>query len=260
MTTRTRKRQLRRLIVSILALSLLAAAGGFAVKKLFLARNAAGYMADAEVNVAKGNFPQALNQLRNAAKLEPDNVAVRRQIAVVASRVRDYVSAEKEIKIAQDMGLEEEAVAPILAAAYYAQRKYDVLVKTIPEGTRAPEIESTVRLLRGLAMMGLQEDIPAAEASLRSSIELHSDQPRAQIGLVRIEIGRKSYKSAEERLDRVLSVQIPPDSEIDALSLKAWLRRRDLDLEAAMRSTANCSIRRRAWWISGSSGPKLSCC
>lgn len=234
MTTRTRRRRLRRLIISFVTLSLLALAGGFAVKKLFLTRDAAGYLADAQVNVAKGNFPLALAQLRTAAKLEPNSLAVRQQLAIVASRVRDYASAEKEIKIAQEMGLPEEAVSPILAAAYYAQRKYDVLIKTIPEGDRSPETESTIRLLRGLALMDSREDMAAAEASLKSSIELHPDQPRAEIGLVRIDIGRKSYKTAEERLDRVLSGQMPPDSEIDALSIKAWLRRRDLDMETAI--------------------------
>ena len=157
-------------------------------------------MANAQAYVEKDDLSTALVQLRNAAKREPGNAEARYQLANISLRAGDPASSEKEIKVALDRGLSEARALPILAQAYFDQGKYDVLLKTIPESNRSPEVESAIRVFRGLSQLELK-DVAAAETSVQSSLSLYPQQTRAEIGLARIDVVRKQYESAAARVE-----------------------------------------------------------
>lgn len=234
MTKRSRKRRSKRLVVVVVMLGLVGLGlGGIAALTLSPNRDAGQYMADAQAYVEKGDFSAALIQLRNAVKSEPDNRDARYQLAIVALRAGDPVSAEKEIKVAQERGLSEDRALPVLANAYLDQGKLNDVIKTIPEASRSPETESTIRMLRGMAQLGMR-DIAAAEASFQSALALDSQQTRAEIGLARIDAIRQDYAAADVRLEQIIARQ--PSSEIaaEALLLKAQVRRLDMDGDGAI--------------------------
>lgn len=232
MTNKAGKRRSNRLAIAAVVLGVVGL-GGVAVLMLAPSRNAQQYMADAQAFVAKGDLSSALIQLRNAVQREPGNANARYQLAVVSLRANDAVSAEKEIKVAQERGLSDDIVLPILGAAYLEQGKFDVLINSIPEGSRSVETESEVRVLRGMAQLGLR-DIEGAEASFKSALALHPEKDRAEIGLARVDASRQEIKSAEGRIAKVLSRSPGPELTAEALMLKGQVRRLDKDNEGAI--------------------------
>lgn len=207
--------------------------GGIAALTLLPKRDANHYMAEAQAYVAKGNLSAALIQLRNAVQREPDNPNARYQLAAVALRAGDPVSAEKEIKVAQEKGLAEDSVLPVLAAAYLEQGKYDLVVNSIPEGNRAAKTESEIRTLRGMAQLGLR-NTAAGEASFKSALALDPKMLRAEIGLARVDASRQEYKEADSRLDGVLAHKPAPEIAAEALLLKGQVHRLDKDADGAI--------------------------
>lgn len=232
MTNTAGKRRSNRLAIAAVVLGVVGL-GGVAVLMLAPSRNAQQYMADAQAFVAKGDLPSALIQLRNAVQREPGNANARYQLAVVSLRANDAVSAEKEIKVAQERGLPEDNVLPILGAAYLEQGKFDVLINGIAEGSRSAEVESEVRVLRGMAQLGMR-NIDGAEASFKSALAINPDKHRAEIGLARVDASRQDLKSAEGRLDKVLARNPNPELTAEALMLKGQVRRLDKDSEGAI--------------------------
>ena len=232
MTKSTGKRRSNRLIIAAVVLGVVGL-GGVAALMLFPSRSAQHYMADAQAYVAKGDLQSALIQLRNAVQREPNNPAARYQLATVALRAGDAVSAEKEIKVAQERGLPEDSVLPVLGAAYLEQSKYDVLINTIPEGNRSAETESEVRVLRGMAQLGMR-DVEGAEVSFKSALALNPEKLRAEIGLARIDALREDYKAADARIDQVLGRKPTAEISAEALLLKAQVRRMDKDTDGAI--------------------------
>ncbi len=209
--------------------------GGIAAVALTSQKSAQGYLADAQVQVEKGELSAALIQLRNAVQKEPANATARYQLAVVSLRAGDPVSAEKEAKVALERGFSEDLVLPVLAAAYLDQGKFQILLETIPEGSRSRETEGEIRTQRGMAFLGLR-DIAAAERSFQSVLAIDPRKLRAEIGLARVESVRQDFKSAEARLDKVLTQQ--PSAEIagEAYMLKGQLRRMDKDIQGALQA------------------------
>lgn len=232
MTQKSDKRRSKRWII-VAGVVGIVGVGGIAAIALTSQKSAQGYLADAQAQVQKGELSAALIQLRNAVQKEPTNPAARYQLAVVSLRAGDAVSAEKEAKIALERGFSEDSALPVLAAAYLDQGKFQLLLDTIPEGSRSREAEGEIRALRGMAFLGLR-DIPAAERSFKSVLAIDPRKLRAEIGLARVDALRQDLKSAEARLDKVLAQE--PSAEVagEAYVLKGQLRRMDKDIEGAL--------------------------
>jgi Tfp pilus assembly protein PilF len=186
---------------AVLVLAGLGAVGVFALSHR---KDAQDYLADAQVYLQKGNVSAALIQLRNAVQRAPDNGIARYQLATALLRAGDAISAEKEIRIAQERGVSDDDVLPVLAATYLEQGKSNLLLDTIAEGNRSTEAESEIRTLRGLAYLALR-DLPKAEKSFTSALAINPEKYRAEIGLARIDSARLNYDGAVGRLDGVLA-------------------------------------------------------
>jgi cytochrome c-type biogenesis protein CcmH/NrfG len=95
-TDKTRKSRGKAIVITLVVLVLLGvgAVGGLA---LLGRKDAQGYLADAQAQLAKGNLSAAVIQFRNAVQRDPNNAAARYQLASVLLRTGDAVSAEKEI-------------------------------------------------------------------------------------------------------------------------------------------------------------------
>lgn len=236
MTMAAEKRFSRPMIIGVVSLSLLGLGG--AAFALWPKRTASQYITDAQVYVNKGDYSAALIQMRNAVKREPRNAEARYQLALVSLRSGDAVSAEKEIKVAQELGYSEQKVLPILATAYLEQSKHEILLKNIPESDRSPEIESVIRVLRGMSQLSMR-DIEAAEASFQSALSIVPQQLRAEIGLARIDAIRQDYQAAGMKIDQVLAKQPSRDILSEIYLLQGQIRRLDKDNEGAILAFSN---------------------
>ena len=82
-----------------------------------------GYYEEAKGFLKKGNIKSAIIQLKNAIRADGDNVQARYDLAIIYLRGRDGPSAEKELRVARDRGMEAAKVILPLAQAYNLQSK-----------------------------------------------------------------------------------------------------------------------------------------
>lgn len=112
-------------IAGLLVCALLTACGGQSPEKL---------LASAKEFLAKGDDNAAVIQLKNVLQQTPDNGEARRLLGIALLDKRDYVSAEKELRRALELGQPQDAVLPALGRALFERGEYDKLISEF--GTR----------------------------------------------------------------------------------------------------------------------------
>jgi putative PEP-CTERM system TPR-repeat lipoprotein len=106
-------------IALLLAAALLAACGAQSPDKL---------LASARDYLAKGDSNAAVIQLKNVLQQSPDHGEARRLLGGALIEKRDFVSAEKELRRALELGQSPDAVLPALGRAMFEQGEYRKLV------------------------------------------------------------------------------------------------------------------------------------
>ena len=205
---------------------------GVGAAGLLLKKDAKGYIAEADAAQKKGDLQAQIIHLKNAVQREPNNGQARYKLALASLDAGDAVSAEKEIKIAAERGISPDLVAPVLAAAYFNQAKYQ-LVLDIPEGNRPSAAEAEVRSWRGSAFLALR-DVVRAEQSFQAALAASPQHLQAEVGLAQVEILRRNFAGAEAMLDAVVAKKPDTKVVIDAQMLKGQLRRQGQDLDGAI--------------------------
>jgi putative PEP-CTERM system TPR-repeat lipoprotein len=140
-------------------------------------------MAEAQQYQQKGDLKAALIQLKNAATQSPSDAEVRFRLAELYVRIGDPVSAEKEIRKAIRLGLDNTRAMPVLARSLQAQGKPQMaLDESAPLAAKAgPELLAA----RGDAYLALNDRVKAKEA-YQQAAAAKSGYPEALIGLARV--------------------------------------------------------------------------
>jgi putative PEP-CTERM system TPR-repeat lipoprotein len=193
-------------------------------------KKAESYLTEGQKSLKKGDLRAAIIQFKNAVQNDPENAAARFELGVAQFAAGDAVSAEKELRLAREKGLDEAKVLPVLAQVYLRQGKDDQLLSEIPVGERAKEAESEIRLMRGYAFINKQR-IDDAEASFQEALKRTDKPSRAQVGLARLRAAAGKLDEANGMVSQALAAE---PKLLEGWMLTAQLRRAVDDQKGAL--------------------------
>ncbi|HEY9381199.1 MAG TPA: XrtA/PEP-CTERM system TPR-repeat protein PrsT [Burkholderiales bacterium] len=201
--------------VRIAAIALMTAAllAGCSDKPETLVNSAKDYLAGKDTNAA-------VIQLRNALQQKPDYAEARYLLGITVFGQRDYLTAEKELRHALELGYAEDEVLPPLARAMVENGKGREL--TADFGTRqlkAPAARASFQTALGDAWLG-QGKIDDAERAYGDALQAQADYAPAKVGQARVLASRGDMDGARRQVDATLKTQ--PDN-VEALILNAEL-------------------------------------
>ena len=159
-------------------------------------------LADAKQYQQKGDHKAALIQLKNAASKNPEDGEVRFELARTYIESGDAISAEKEIRKAQSLGIDNGRTVPLLARALLLQGKaQEALDASKDAGAQAsPELLVT----RGDAFSTLN-DAAKAEEAYQAALAAKAGNAGALTGLARLAMGRQDTVAANKHVEQALA-------------------------------------------------------
>ena len=187
------------------------------------------YHEEARRYLEQGKVNEAIIQLKNAIRTDPDNLRARFDLGLIHLRRRAGPAAEKELKAARAGGMPAEQVIVPLARAYLQQRKFDQVLDEITPGEYPAAVNAGVYAARADALLGRRQPEEAA-AALRQALEYADDNADIYVALSRVLQVQGKGREAEAALDRALGLDA---DNFEALLGKGNLRRRAGDLAAA---------------------------
>ncbi|MFO7188794.1 MAG: PEP-CTERM system TPR-repeat protein PrsT [Pseudomonadota bacterium] len=170
--------------------------------------------------LAKNEPKAAVIQLRNALQQEPDYAEARYLLGITLLGQRDWVTAEKELRRAHELGFSEEQVLPPLARAMVRLGKGRDLVNEY--GTRQlrdPAAQARFKTAIGDAWLQ-QANLDEADRAYAEALQAQPGYGAAVAGQARVLMARGDVEAAEQRIQATLERE--PDN-VDVLMLKAEL-------------------------------------
>jgi putative PEP-CTERM system TPR-repeat lipoprotein len=188
----------------------------------------------AEQDMAQGAFSSVVVRLRSVARVQPDNVEARYQLGLVSLALGDGASAEKDLKVARDLGRDDLDLLGALTRAYLMQGKHDEVLRDfqMEEPEPRPGQNGVVLVARGFAHLGLRQP-ELAEGAFRLALESEPRPARAHLGLAWVELGRQHYQAALQAAEDASAPASPASVCAEALAIQAELRQRTGDLAGA---------------------------
>ena len=173
-----------------------------------------------DVKGAEAQFQQAIRQA-------PNDPALRIQLARVYMNQNNLHAAEAELTLVRQkrlladksdyMNVElAEQLDATLAEVLYKEGESSSLLREVPAGSRAPQLESIVRTYRGLSELRLDQR-KNAETLLKDAERLDPMFIPAKVGTARLLFDGGDLMAAERKIDDVL-MAAPHNS--DALGVK----------------------------------------
>ena len=164
-------------------------------------------------------------QLKNALQKNPRYLPARILLGRTLNKLRLGEEAEYQLKLARGAGANDSQILAPLGEAYLAQGKSETLLRDFPAGRRLPAVEAEVRVLRGRAMLELNQ-IRESEEEFLSALSIKPDFVKGLIGLAshRLSLGR--MEDADKLLDRAMA-QEPANESTWHMKGKISLSRND---------------------------------
>jgi len=180
------------------------------------------YLRDAQAYLNKGEVSAAVIQLKNALLVDPSNKETRLLLGKAYLKQKEWLSAEKELRRAQELGTAREAVLAPLGRALLMTGQSDKLLQAItPEAGDSKVLQVDILLLQGQAYLA-NGKLAMADEKFSRVLELKPTTAGALLGKARITYQNKDMAGATELVDRALSSE--PDND-DAWTLKGELLR-----------------------------------
>ncbi|MCU6434109.1 PEP-CTERM system TPR-repeat protein PrsT [Undibacterium sp. Jales W-56] len=175
-------------------------------------------LAEAKQYQQKGDSKAAIIQLKNALQKDPDNKDARFLLGSIYNETGDAVSAEKEIRKAISLGVNQNLVVMDLAKSLLAQGQYQ---KVLDETDKDPKskTDATLLSLRGNAYLALGKTTEAKTAFEQALKDKESD-PDALIGLAKQAFANKDLAGANSFSDQAVTK--------NPKNTAAWLFKGDL--------------------------------
>lgn len=201
------------MLVTIVLSGLLASCGG--------RRDVPSLIEAAQRFHQKGENKSAIIELKNALQIDPGNAASRLLLGKVYLESGDSLSAEKELRKAQSLGLPPAAVLPALGKALLLSGQFDkVLAEMRIDPAAAPDIQVSVLGVRGDAFLALGDPRQAGVLYARM-LALQPGAAVALRGQARI-VSVRQPGEALALIDQALRVH---PGDVDSLLLRGDLLR-----------------------------------
>lgn len=195
----------------------------------------------AQASLDSGSYREAVIDLKSVLQAEPDNARARWLLGRAYIAIEDGEGAEKELRRAQALGVDDDAVVPLLAQALLMQNKSDDvlgLAFTAPGSAEsAAELDASkgfAHLAKGdaaaaaehigdairqapdapfvqlanAAFLAQQGEIDRSKVVLRSLVESDPDNGRAWSMLGKILYGEKAYGDAEDAYSNAIKHRV----------------------------------------------------
>lgn len=166
------------------------------------------FLAEAKQYQQKGDYKAALIQLKNAADKNPGDANIRFELAQSYIQSGDPVSAEKEIRKAQSLGIDGKRTIPLLAKVLLMQGQAQQALDVSKDVAPTPELLAT----RGDAFAVTDAEAKAIE-SYEAALAAQPGQANALIGLARLAMARKDVAGAEAYAEKALAAN-PKDPAV----------------------------------------------
>ena len=172
--------------------------------------------------IAGGDARTAARHYQDAATLSPSDSFIRWQLAKALLTIRDGGGAEKQIRAATKLGIDDERTRPALAHALFLQGKYaETLDLSIGGFGKLPAAKILAYQVRAHIELG---DLVAAQALLTKATKLsrysadvffaqaelafaHDDQQSALEALQKVQLLERDYPYAPARLGEIAMAQ-----------------------------------------------------
>lgn len=174
------------------------------------------YLAEGKQLLQKGDLRGAQIALRNAVRDEPKNAEAHYRLAVVHLTLGDPAAAEKEIRVARELGYDARQSMPLFIQTMLTQGKFRPLLDELKPDGKDPAIDAEILMGHAQAQGGLR-NMDAARALLS---EAERTAPTSIAGLtagLQLALLRNDRAVAERKTDEILA--------LDGNSLQALLRK-----------------------------------
>jgi putative PEP-CTERM system TPR-repeat lipoprotein len=188
---------------------------------------ASSYLQNAQALMTKGDLRGASIELRNAARVAPNNADIHLELAKIYLMLSNLPSAEAEARTALQRNGDEGKIAPVLAEILLRAGKYEALLRDVPAGNRPAAEESAVRLYRGHAYISLHQ-LTQAEPLMRDAERLDPNSVGAKLGMARLLMAEGKATEGEQEIDQALKVA-PRDSHAEIAKADILRSRGDAD-------------------------------
>lgn len=196
--------------IAVLSAALL---GGCSEKPETLISSAKDYL-------AKDDHKAAVIQLRNALQQDSENAEARYLLGITVLEARDFLTAEKELRRAYELGYPEEQVLPPLARAMVRAGKADELLRDYGQRQlRAPEARAEYVTALGDAWLA-KGKLEEAKERYAAALEVKPDYVPAMAGQARIMAGMNDIAGAKKTIEAALQKN---PTGVDALMLQGEL-------------------------------------
>jgi putative PEP-CTERM system TPR-repeat lipoprotein len=161
------------------------------------------HVAKAEALMEQGRFQAASIELKNALQADPKSAQARWLLGKVELQFGDGASAANQLRRAQELGVSDASVLPLLVQALLLEGKpKDVIALQIPPNL-PPAARSQVLTSQGLAYLATN-DLAAAEKSLADAAQGATQDPYLQVAQARLAAAKGNFDGAAEILDATL--------------------------------------------------------
>lgn len=132
--------------------------------------------------MAKGSYPEAVIEFKNAVQAKPESVDARLALADGQEHMHDLAGAEQQLRKALSSGGDENVLVPRIALTMLDRGDLDKLVRDFKDRRLSnPEADSTLRGTVAIAYVGLKR-MPLAEAQLQDTVATPTEAlARAQL-------------------------------------------------------------------------------
>lgn len=176
------------------------------------------------------DYRAAAIQLKNALQRNPRDLPARILFGRTLNKLGQGGEAEHQLKLARGAGANDSQILAPLGEAYLAQGKSETLLRDLPAGHRLPAVEAEVRVLRGRALLDLNQTQNSEEQFL-SALSIRPDFVKGLVGLASLRMATGRMEDADELLDRAMAQE--PDNE-SAWHMKGKIRLSHNDWQAAL--------------------------
>jgi len=169
------------------------------------AADSSEYLRDARTYFDKGEVNAAVIQLKNALLADPASTEARLLLGKVYLKQQDGLSAEKELRRAQQLGASREAVLVPLGHALLMTGQNDRLLETTsPEAGDTAILKVDILLLQAQAYLATGKSA-LADKKFSSALKLAPGNAEALLGKAHIAWQDKDTAGTAELVDQALS-------------------------------------------------------
>jgi len=189
------------------------------------------YIVAAKSQIEKGDNTSAILSLKNAVRMQPENLEARYELGSVYLSEGDLFSAEKELDKALKLGANNQELLPKIAKVKMLLNKYDAVYQ-LADNAGAYNDEQYVMILTYAGLSAISEDkIRIAQDYIGQASMLSEDSLYSQVGNAWLNFSSEKFDDVAETLDKIL---VESEGFSEALLLSGHLHQAQFEFKKAI--------------------------